>query len=259
MQSTAVSGLDELVAAKQKSRQRVSVCIPCRNEADTIGPIVESIVSHLTLEPVQLVDELLVIDDGSTDATAQTASAAGASVVAVSDVLPHLAGSHGKGAALWASTVASTGDIIVWCDGDLLSFDPFVISRLVGPLLNDPAITMVKGFYERPLDQSGEGGGRVTELVARPLLRLVFPALSEIRQPLGGEYAIRRSAIQGLSFEPGYGVEAGLLIDVAVRHGAASIAQVDLGVRRHRHRSLSELSVMSETIIECILRRAFGC
>jgi glucosyl-3-phosphoglycerate synthase len=249
---------DQLLMANGGTRARVSVCIPCRNEADTIGHIVELIVAHLMVGPQALVDELLVIDDGSTDGTAERAAAAGAKVFSVSEVLPDQAGSHGKGTAMRASVLASTGDIIVWCDGDLLSFEPSVISRLADPLLENPATMMVKGFYERPLDQSGEGGGRVTELVARPLLRLLFPALAEIRQPLGGEYAVRRATVSELTFEPGYGVEAGLLIDVAQRHGATAIAQVDLGIRRHRHRSLSELSVMSETIIECILRKALG-
>jgi glucosyl-3-phosphoglycerate synthase len=232
------------------------VCIPCRNEAATIGPIVRQIIGTLMNTGDHLVDELIVMDDGSTDATAAVASAAGARVVAVADVLPHTGPAAGKGNALWKSVAASRGDVVVWCDGDLLSFTPEYIRRLVLPFLMDPSVMFVKGFYERLLDQAGEGGGRNTELVARPLLALLFPDLATVRQPLGGEYAARRTVLEQIPFATGYGVEIGLLLDVAALTGASSVVQVDLGVRRHRHRPLRELSAQSVEIMHALLRRA---
>jgi glucosyl-3-phosphoglycerate synthase len=243
------------LAAKASLGTRVSVCIPCRNEAATVGSIVNQIVCTLTEPGAVFVDELLVLDDGSTDATAAVAAAAGASVVRVSDVLPEAGPGSGKGNVLWASVAASTGDVVVWCDGDLLSFTPDYIRRLVAPFLLDPTVKFVKAFYERLLDANGEGGGRNTELVARPLMALLFPSLAELQQPLAGEYAARREVLERVPFAQGYGVEVGLLIDVARLAGAESMVQVDLGVRRHRHRPLRELSPQAGEIMHAILRR----
>ena len=242
-------------AAEAKRQATVSVCIPCRNEAATIGPIVALIVRAL-MGVGGIVDELLVFDDDSTDTTASVATAAGARVIRVADVLPDLEQMSGKGNVLWKSVAASYGDIIVWCDGDLLSFTPDYVRDLVVPLLLDSSIAMVKGFYERLPDEAGEGGGRNTELVARPLLALLFPELVAIRQPLGGEYSARRSVLEQVSFATGYGVEVGLLIDIAARVGVGAIAQVDLGIRRHRHRPLRELSAQSAEILHAILTRS---
>lgn len=243
-------------AVMGKGSTKVSVCIPCRNEAATIGPIVSQIVSALMSGDVPMVDELLVFDDGSTDATASVAAAAGARVIRVSDVLAEAGPGSGKGNVLWASVAASDGDVIVWCDGDLLSFVPDYVLRLVAPFLLDPEVAFVKGYYERLLDASGEGGGRNTELVARPLLALLFPELAGVLQPLGGEYAARRSVLEQVPFAEGYGVEIGLLIDVAAIVGSGAIVQVDLGVRRHRHRPLPELSAQAGEIMHAMLRRA---
>lgn len=241
-----------------KADHRISVCIPCRNEAATIGSIVAQIVSALMTGDAPLVDELLVFDDRSTDATAAVAAAAGATVIVASDVLPGRGLGTGKGNVLWKSVAASTGNVIVWCDGDLLSFTPDYVRRLVAPFLADPTVMFVKGFYERLLDVNGEGGGRNTELVARPLLTLLFPELAAVLQPLSGEYAARRSVLEQVPFAQGYGVEVGLLIDVLQRCGADAIAQVDLGVRRHRHRPLKELSPQAGEIMHAILRRIPG-
>lgn len=243
-------------AVAAKARTAVSVCIPCRNEAATIGSIVSQIICALMVGPTPLVDELVVMDDGSTDATVAVASAAGARVVAVTDVLKDAGPGMGKGNALWKSVAASRGDVIVWCDGDLLSFTPEYVRRLVLPFLLDPTVMLVKGFYERLLDDAGEGGGRNTELVARPLLALLFPELASVRQPLGGEYAARRVVLEQVPFAEGYGVEIGLLLDVATLAGPSSVVQVDLGVRRHRHRPLRELSAQSVEIMHALLHRA---
>ena len=239
-----------------KPATRVSVCVPCRNEAATIGSIVGQIRRTLVDVERPWVDELLVFDDGSADATALVARQAGATVVSVADVLRETGPGVGKGNVLWCSVAASSGDVIVWCDGDLLSFTPSYVQRLLVPLLVDPSVAFVKGFYERPLDAAGEGGGRNTELVARPMLRLLFPELAEVRQPLGGEYAIRRHLAEQVPFAQGYGVEIGLLIDALRAVGTDGIVQVDLGVRRHRHRPLRELSLQATEILYAMLVRA---
>jgi glucosyl-3-phosphoglycerate synthase len=171
-------------------------------------------------------------------------------------MLPEMAGGHGKGRALWRSVHASTGDLIVWCDADVTNFSTQFVVGLVGPLLTEPDVDYVKGFYRRPLGTGGNGGGRVTELVARPLLSLLHPTLTDIVQPLSGEYAGRRRVLEQVPFVAGYGVEIGLLIDLADRFGPATMAQVDLGTRRHRNRPLVELGPQAMTIMQVALRRA---
>jgi len=233
-----------------KGTTTVSVCLPARNEAETVGPIVQTISA---LQHRGLIDETVVMDDRSTDATAKVAAAAGARVVSVPDVLPEAGAATGKGNALWASVAASAGDVIVWIDADLRSFTPDYVIGLLGPLLTDPEVTLVKGFYDRPT--VGGGGGRTTELMARPVLATFFPELGVIEQPLGGEYASRRSILEQLPFPQGYGVETGLLIDIAHRWGVDRIAQVDLGVREHRHQSLSALSSQAMEVLHAALLR----
>ena len=233
-----------------KGTTTVSVCLPARNEAETVGPIVQTISA---LQHRGLVDETVVMDDRSTDATAEIATAAGARVVSVPDVLPETGTATGKGNVLWASVAASAGDVIVWIDADLRSFTPDYVIGLLGPLLTDPEVTLVKGFYDRPT--VGGGGGRTTELMARPVLATFFPELGVIEQPLGGEYASRRSILEQLPFPQGYGVETGLLIDIAHRWGVDRIAQVDLGIREHRHQSLSALSSQAMEVLHAALLR----
>ena len=235
-----------------KGTTTVSVCVPARDEAETVGPIVQTISA---LRHRGLVDEIVVMDDRSTDATAAVASAAGARVVSVPDVLPEAGTATGKGNVLWASVAASTGDVIVWIDADLRSFTADYVIGLLGPLLTDPEITLAKGFYDRHTVGS-VGGGRTTELMARPVLATFFPELGVIEQPLGGEYASRRSILEQLPFPQGYGVEIGLLIDIAHRWGVDRIAQVDLGVREHRHQSLSALSSQAMEVLHAALLRA---
>ncbi|MEZ5245061.1 MAG: glucosyl-3-phosphoglycerate synthase [Acidimicrobiales bacterium] len=238
-----------------KGDHTVSVCIPARNEEATVGTIVGAIHEHLASDDRPFVDEVLVIDDRSDDATAAIATAAGATVVQVADILPGCGPGRGKGNVLWKSVAASRGDLIVWIDADLTSFTPACVTGLVGPLLTDPSIAMVKGYYERP-EIGGTGGGRTTELMARPLLATLFPHLTSVRQPLGGEYAARRDILEQVPFSTGYGVETGLLIDIAALVGLDRLAQVDLGVRVHRNRPLDELSVQAMEILHVALRRA---
>lgn len=241
--------------AAVKGATSVSVCLPAHNEEATVGPIVESIRRELA-ERHGLVDEILVIDDHSTDETARRAAEAGGTVVDAASVLPEFGEGHGKGEALWTSVFASRGDVIVWCDADIRDFSPHFVTGLLGPLLTDPELTFVKGFYERPLVGGGPGGGRVTELVARPLLSLLFPHLAETVQPLSGEYAGRRSLLERLPFVRGYGVDIGLLIDVAATVGTGAVAQVDLGTRVHRNRTLDQLSPQATAVMQTALVRA---
>lgn len=238
-----------------KGSQRIAVCIPCRNEETTIGALVTQIRTAL-VDAVPLVDELVVLDDSSSDATAAVAAVAGARVLPV-DAVTACVGERpgrGKGNVLWASVVATEADIIVWCDADLTSFSPDWIVRLVLPLLLEPDVAIVKADYARPTDAGG--GGRTTELMARPLLSLYFPDLAALAQPLGGEMAVRRAVVEQIPFVTGWGVEVGLLVDIARSAGIGSVAQVDLGVRRHRHRPLAELAVQAAEVGATILGRA---
>src|SRR5215211_3686808 len=216
---------------------------PALNEEQTVGGVVDSITPMVG----GLVDELVVLDSGSTDDTEIRAVAAGARVISSEQALPEVAPAPGKGEALWRSLAATTGDIVVFVDSDLIDPDPMFVPRLVGPLLTVDGIHLVKAFYRRPL-RSGDsedphGGGRVTQLVARPLLAALRPELSCVLQPLSGEYAGTRELLASMPFAPGYGVEIGLLIDTYDRLGLNAIAQVNLGVRAHRNRPLTELGV----------------
>jgi glucosyl-3-phosphoglycerate synthase len=240
--------------AEIKGTSTVSVCFPARDEEATVGGLVECVRREL-VERVPVVDEILVVDDHSTDGTAEVALAAGAKVVDAAAVLPHYGAGHGKGEALWKSVFVSTGDILVWCDADITNFDDRFVRGLLGPLLASPDIRFVKGFYHRP--EAGElGGGRVTELVARPLLSLFFPDMAEVVQPLAGEFAARREAVEQVPFVEGYGVDLAILIDVAQRFGAAAVAQVDLDERIDRNRSLGELSPQALAVLRAGLQRA---
>ena len=244
--------LEDLVAAKGASS--VSVCIPARNEESTVGAIVDIIRTEL-VDTLGLVDEIVVVDDHSTDRTAERASEAGARVVRAAEVLPEFGEGHGKGEALWKSLFASTGDIVIWCDADVRDFDTRFITGLLGPLLIDPDLGFVKGFYERPDDGTVRGGGRVTELVARPMFTLMLPELAGIVQPLSGEYGGRRRVLEQVPFVEAYGVDIAMLIDIVERFGVEAIAQVDLGRRIHRNRPLTDLSPMAAQVMQAALHR----
>ncbi|GAA1247287.1 glucosyl-3-phosphoglycerate synthase [Prauserella halophila] len=246
----------ELVAAKRG--RTVSVVIPAKDEEETVGEIVRTIRTAL-VEAEPLVDEVLVVDSCSQDGTADVAADAGALVVAQDDVLPALPRCRGKGEALWKGLAATRGELVAFVDGDLYDFTADYVVGLLGPLLTRPGVDYVKGFYHRPLAGEGrheaDGGGRVTELVARPLLNMFWPELSGFVQPLAGEYAGRREVLEAIPFVTHYGVEVGHLIDLIERRGLDALAQVDLGTRTHRHQTTQALGRMSAQIILTMLDR----
>lgn len=236
-------------ALEVKQGATVSVCIPCRNEADTVGDLIRMIEPELL---GSLVDELIVLDDESSDETAYIASEAGATVVPISFVHDQFGPGSGKGNALWSSLIASRGDIVVWIDGDITSFSCEWVTRLVTPLLVDPEVGLIKASYERPSHLGG--GGRTTELVARPLLSLFYPELANLRQPLAGEFAGRRSMLSRIPFSMGWGVEIGMVVDMARMFGLSSLGQVDLGIRMHRHHKLETLAIQAAEVAATLLQ-----
>lgn len=246
--------LAQILAAKRAAGPSgtVSVVLPALNEEATVGSIVETIRAELMTDEVPLVDEVVVLDSASTDRTGEVAEAAGATVVHRDHLLPGVPALPGKGEVLWRSLLATSGEIVCFIDADLRDFKSTFVSGIVGPLLTDHAVQMVKAMYDRPLESGGTvvpaGGGRVTELVARPLLNLHWPQLAGFVQPLGGEYAARRSLLERLPFPVGYGVEIGLLVDALNTVGLDALAQVDVGVRRHRHQDGQALGRMAATI-----------
>jgi glucosyl-3-phosphoglycerate synthase len=246
---------EELVIAKQAAGLTISVCVPTRNEAATIGPIVRLLRQEL-VENVPLLDELTVMDAGSDDDTGAIAAAEGATVFVERDVLPEEGQGSGKGEGLWKSVHACTGDILAWVDADIANFHPHFVTGLVGPLLADRTIGYTKGFYQRPIRVGANAelhpteGGRVTELLARPLLNAFWPALAGLVQPLSGEFAGRRELLERIPFYSGYGVELGLLVDIFNEAGIDAIAQVDLERRVHRNQEIAALSRMSFGILQ---------
>lgn len=247
--------LEELLAAKAASGQSISICLPAKNEEATVGHIVAT-VRRTLMESVALVDEVVVIDDGSTDATAEVAAWEGARVVAESTVLPEAGPGSGKGNAMWKSLHVCQGSVICWVDADIRNFGPHFVVGLLGPLLTQPEVGFVKGFYDRPLHGEPSGGGRVTELLARPLISVLFPQLARFVQPLAGEYAGRREVLEAVPFVQGWGVELGMLIDIVERFGLGATAQTDLGVREHHNRPLEDLGLQATAILVTALRRA---
>ncbi len=247
------------VLRRLKGAQRISVVLPALDEERTIGPIVRSIREHLCVGPTPLVDELIVVDSGSTDATMTIANEAGARVISREHVLPDFDPIPGKGEVLWRGLAATTGDIVVYVDSDLEDFTPAFVTGLLGPLLTDQRVQLVKATYDRAL-RSGEtvlpaGGGRVTELVARPLLNLAWPELAGFIQPLSGEYAARRTLLERIPFPTGYGVEIAVLIDALRLAGLDALAQVDLVRRKHRNQSDAKLGQMAHEIVQVVLGR----
>ncbi|MDF3142324.1 MULTISPECIES: glucosyl-3-phosphoglycerate synthase [unclassified Streptomyces] len=239
--------LHQILAAKQRTGQSVSVVLPALNEEETVGDIV-AIIRHDLMQQVPLVDEIVVVDSGSTDRTSEVAAAAGARVVHRDDILPRIPTVPGKGEVLWRSLLVTRGDIVCFIDADLREFKSDFVSGIVGPLLTDPEVDLVKGMYDRPLGGAAGQGGRVTELMARPLLNMHWPQLAGFVQPLGGEYAARRSLLEQLPFPVGYGVELGMLVDALHLVGLDALAQVDVGVRKHRHQDGQALGRMSAAI-----------
>jgi glucosyl-3-phosphoglycerate synthase len=250
--------LGRLVQLKEQQRLTVSLVLPTLNEEETIGPIVRRATREL-MGRIPLLDEVLVIDSDSADRTVEIARAEGARVVQHNEILPFYGSYRGKGEALWKSLYETTGDIVVWADTDVRNWHPRMVYGTLGPLLLEPRLQYVKGFYQRPIVEAGVlkegGGGRVTELVARPLINLFFPELSGLIQPLSGEYAGRRSLLEAIPFFTGYAVEIGHLIDAAERVGLEGLGQVDLERRVHRNQELEGLSRMSFVILQAVMKR----
>jgi nucleotide-binding universal stress UspA family protein/glycosyltransferase involved in cell wall biosynthesis len=250
--------LRRLAQLKEQQGLTVSLVLPTLNEEETIGPIVRRAVREM-VGRVPLLDEVLVIDSASTDRTREIAEAEGARVVQHPDVLSRYGSFRGKGEALWKSLYETTGDIVVWADTDVRNWHSRMVYGTLGPLLHEPRLQYVKGYYQRPIVQDGVlregGGGRVTELVARPLLNLFYPELSGFIQPLAGEYAGRRALLEQIPFFTGYAVEIGHLVDIADRAGLDALGQVDLERRVHRNQELEGLSKMSFVIIQAVIKR----
>lgn len=256
---TLRGGLSARELLARKGTARISLVLPARNEEGTVGAIVGAALAAL-VDRVPLLDEVVVMDHGSTDATAQVARGAGAAVVAVEGVLPAHGAREGKGEVLWTSLHATSGDLLVYCDADVSDFRADFVTGLLTPLLTEPEVSLVKACYDRPLRHADgalepTGGGRVTELVARPLLDLMWPVLSGVVQPLAGEFAARRELLERLPFAPGYAVDIALLVDAVDAVGLDGLAQVDLGTRTHRHQPVSALGRMSAAIIATALAR----
>ena len=256
--SSEFADLGRLMDAKERQGLRISVALPTLNEAATIRKVIHAIRSRL-VERFPLVDELVVIDSRSEDATRDIVRSEGVSLFIHDEILPECGSYVGKGEALWKSLHVTTGDLVVWIDTDVTQTHPKFVYGILGPLLLRPEIQFVKAFYQRPLRVGGElqatGGGRVTELVARPLINLFFPELSGLLQPLSGEQGGRRALLEQLPFFNNYGVETGLLIDTLQRAGLDAIAQVDMKQRIHRNQDLLGLSKMAFQILQVGLRR----
>ncbi|MGH2808354.1 MAG: glucosyl-3-phosphoglycerate synthase [Actinomycetota bacterium] len=252
-------GLDELIALKRARDLSISVCLPALNEADTVGGIC-TLLREALMDEAPFVDEIVVIDSDSTDATARRAREAGATVHRASKLVPEVGPDvRGKGDALWRSLSVLSGDIVVWLDSDTRNAHTGFVTDLVAPLLTDESYVLTKAFYERPLqDEEGlltTGGARLTEIAVRPLLHLFYPELTGMVQPLSGEYAGYRDALVRLPFFTGYAVDIGLLIDISEHHGVDAIAQVDLGRRIHRNRPTLQLGRMSFQVMQAIFKR----
>ncbi|WP_097652354.1 glucosyl-3-phosphoglycerate synthase [Candidatus Chloroploca asiatica] len=256
--SSEFEDLQRLLALKQQQGVTISLALPTLNEEETIGPIIEQLQAQLVTN-TPILDELVLIDSGSDDRTREIAASLGVPVYVHQEILPQYGSFVGKGEALWKSLYVLNGDLIAWCDTDIKNFHPRFVFGVLGPLLRDRRLVYSKGFYRRPLqfgDQlTASGGGRVTELTARPLLNLFYPELSGMLQPLSGEYAGRRTALEQIPFFTGYGVETGMLIDLLEQYGLGALAQVDLLERVHRNQTLVSLSKMAFAITQVVIQR----
>jgi len=248
-----------MVEAKEQQNVKVSLCIPTLNEEKTIGKEVVIFKSEL-MSRYPLLDEIAIIDSGSTDQTCEVAASYGADVYLASDILPEVGAKRGKGENLWKAIYQLEGDIIIYVDADIKNIHPRFAYGLLAPLLYRPEIKYVKAFYDRPLAFSQgirpSGGGRVTEILVRPLFSLFFPELTGIIQPLSGEYAVRREVLQDIPFPIGYGVETSHLIDVYSKWGMEAFGQTDLDQRVHRNQATRDLGKMSFGILQTFLSRA---
>ncbi len=249
--------LDKIYSKKRESDTKISVVIPAYNEVSTIGAIISQVKQEL-MDSIPLCDEIVVIDGDSDDGTVACAEDSGATVYRVSEIGENRV-PRGKGAALWKSLFVTQGDIIVCIDGDIKEFDSRFVYGLIAPLLYDQSLSFIKGYYKRPMvidDVTLDNhGGRVTEILVRPLLSTFYPALARFFQPLAGEYSFRKKVISQIPFYSGYGVEVGLILDLYKMLGLSAIAQVDMDIRCHRNRSISDLGKMAFGIFHVILEK----
>ena len=235
----------------------ISVCVPAREEAATIAGVVEPL---LALRSRGVIDQVVVVDASSADGPAAIAAAAGAEVYDEGSLQPEFGPVVGKGDAMWRSLAVLTGDLVCFVDGDTEEFHERFACGVLGPLVCEPGVQFVKGFFRRPFRGAGgdvapTGGGRVTELTARPLLQAFYPELAQVRQPLAGEMAGRRELLERIAFCTGYAVETGLLLDVYAEVGIDGLAQVDLCVRQNRHQSIEDLAPMSAAVLAAVTTR----
>jgi glycosyltransferase involved in cell wall biosynthesis len=250
--------LEHLVEMKENQRVTISLALPALNEEETVGKVISTVKGAL-MDRFPLLDEIVLMDSNSTDHTRDIARDLGVPVYIHQQVLPEYGARRGKGEALWKSLYVTQGDLIIWIDTDIVNIHPRFVYGIIGPMLASPNVQFVKGFYRRPLRADGKiqagGGGRVTELTARPLLNLFYPELSGVIQPLSGEYGGRRKALEQVPFFSGYGVEIGMLIDIFENHGISAIAQVDLRERIHHNQPLEALSKMSFVILQAVISK----
>ncbi len=250
--------IKQLVEMKEKQGLSISLCLPALNEEKTIGQEIVILKAELA-DRYPLVDEIAVIDSGSTDRTCEIAASFGADVYVADEYLPECGQQRGKGENLWKALYLLRGDIIVYVDTDIKNIHPRFVYGLVGPLIGDPDVHYVKAFYDRPLAFSGglrpTGGGRVTEILIRPLFSLFYPELAAILQPLSGEYAGRRSVLEQIPFPVGYGVETAMLIDIYDKLGLYAFAQTDLDRRIHRNQETIALGRMAFGVLRAFMKR----
>jgi glucosyl-3-phosphoglycerate synthase len=251
------SDLEEMGLRKRELGLTVSAVLPCRNVADTVGGIIDEI--HAVNERTPLVDQILAVDADSADGTAEVAASKGAEVYSENELLSHYGDAHGKGDAMWRSLSVARGDLIMFIDADTKDFKPQLVYGVLGPILYVPQVRFVKAAYRRPFKSHEtvevDGGGRVTELTAKPLFNLFYPELSGFVQPLAGEFVADKELFCSIPFLTGYAVETGIMIDVLKHVGLGAMAQVDLGTRQNRHQPLRDLSRMSYAVLRAVARR----
>jgi len=242
---------------REEREATISVCVPAREEAATIASVVAPLVA---LREAGVVDQVVVVDDESRDGTGAIAASLGAEVHRPTQLLAQYGPVLGKGDAMWRALSVCSGELVCFVDADSQNFGAHFACGLLGPLVCEPGVHFVKGFYRRPFDNGGgdvqpTGGGRVSELTARPLLRAFFPELATVRQPLAGEIAAPRELLERIAFCTGYGVDMGLLLDVHAEAGPDALAQVDLDVRQNRHQPLEDLAPMASAVLSAVTSR----
>lgn len=255
------SDVEELARKKRERGVTVSLVLPCRNVADTVGGIIDEVhaVNERSLLGTPLVDQILAIDADSEDGTLEVAANHGAEAYSENELLDHYGGAHGKGDAMWRALSVARGDLVMYADADTRDFEPQFIYGTLGPILSVPQIRYVKAAYRRPFKSSEtveqDGGGRVTELTTKPLFNLFYPELAGFVQPLAGEFVADKELFSSIPFLTGYAVETGIMIDVLRKVGLGAMAQVDLGTRQNRHQNLRDLSRMSYSVVRAVARR----